>query len=146
MKLRVVTPLAFAVEVDDVAHVRAEDATGAFGIQPHHASLVTMLSASVVVWRDATGGEHYVAVRGGVLATTRDGVEIATREAVTGDDLVALQRDVVARFRHEEQVEAAARGGAARLETAAIRRIYEYIRGEKPRLAMTGQENGDDHR
>ena len=38
-------------------------------------------------WRNG-GGEHYVAVRGGVLRV-RDGkvVEIATREAVVNDDL-----------------------------------------------------------
>jgi F-type H+-transporting ATPase subunit epsilon len=146
MKLRVTTPIAFAVETDDVRHVRAEDATGAFGIQDHHAPFITMLTVSVVAWRDGAGLEHYVAVRGGVLSAKQDVVEVATREAVTGDDLAQLEHDVIARFRREAQTEQAARGGAARLETAAIRRIYEYIRGERPRLAMTGEENGDDHR
>lgn len=146
MRLRVTTPLELAVEIEDVRHVRAEDATGAFGIQQHHAPLVTILAISVVTWRDAGGCEHHVAVRGGVLSVRAGVVEIATREAVTGDDLVQLERAVIARFRREEQVEQSARGGAARLETTAIRRIYEYIRGERPRLVMTGEENGDAQR
>lgn len=141
MKLRVATTLVLAVDATDVRHVRAEDATGGFGIQPRHAPIVTVLVPSVVTWRDRGGAEHHVAVRGGVLLVKADAVEIATREAVTGDDLAQLERDVVARFRRDEEVEHAARGGAARLETAAIRRIYEYIRGERPRLATAeGQE------
>ncbi len=140
MKLRVTTPLQFAVDTDDVRHVRAEDATGVFGIQPHHAPIVTVLAVSVVIWRDGRGAEHYLAIRGGVLAAAADIVEIATHEAVTGDDLAQLERDVIARFRREERVEQTARAGAARLETAAIRRIYEYIRGERPRFATTGEE------
>lgn len=146
MRLRVTTPLQFALDVDEVRHVRGEDATGAFGIQPRHAPFVTMLAMSVVTWRDRDGHEHYVAVRGGVLAARNGIVEIATREAVIGDDLEQLEREVLERFRREEQTEQAARGGAARLETAAIRRIYEYIRGEKARLPITDKENGDEQR
>ena len=142
MRLRVTTPFEFAVDVDGVRHVRAEDATGSFGIQPHHAPLTTILAISVVTWRDADAREHHVAVRGGVLLVSGDVVVVATRDAVIGDDLVQLERDVVARFRREEVGEQTARGGAARLETAVIRRIYEYIRGERVRLSI-GEENGN---
>ena len=143
MKLRVTTPLLFAVDVEDVRHLRVEDATGGFGIQRGHASFVTILAVSVATWRDADGREHYVAVRGGVLSGAGDVVAIATREAVTGDDLVRLERDVVARFRREQQIEQSARGGAARLETAVIRRISEYVRGERPRFITPAEEDVD---
>ena len=143
MKLRVTTPLLFPVDVEDVRHVRVEDATGAFGIQRGHASFVTILAVSVATWRDADGREHYIAVRGGVLSVARDVVAIATREAVTSDDLAQLEHDVVARFRREELVEQSARGGATRLETAVIRRISEYVRGERPRFITPGAEDGD---
>lgn len=146
MKLRVTTPLAFAVDVDGVRHVRAEDATGTFGIQRGHAPFVTILAVSVATWRDADGREHHVAVRGGVLSVSGDVVAIATREAVTGDDLGQLERDVIARFRGEEQIEHAARGGAARLETAVLRRISDYVRGERPRYITPGEEDGDARR
>jgi len=142
MKLHVITPIAFAVEADGVRHVRVEDATGGFGIQRGHAAFVTIVATSVVTWRDADGREHHVAVRGGVLSVFGDVVGIATTEAVTGDDLAQLERDVIARFRREEVVERTARGGVARLETAVIRRIYEYVRGERPRLVTPDQEQG----
>ena len=53
MRLTVTTPLAIVVEADDVAHLRAEDETGAFGILPGHADFLTALAVSVVTWRDS---------------------------------------------------------------------------------------------
>ena len=44
MKLRITLPTAVVAEFDDVLHVRAEDASGAFGILPRHADLLTVLA------------------------------------------------------------------------------------------------------
>ena len=44
MRLTVTTPLAIVAEADDVAHLRAEDDTGAFGILPGHADFLTALA------------------------------------------------------------------------------------------------------
>ncbi len=67
MKLNVSTPLAIVVDADDLVYLRAEDETGAFGILPGHADFLTALAVSVMTWRDRTGVEHYIAVRGGIL-------------------------------------------------------------------------------
>ena len=129
MKLAVSTPLAIVVEAGDVAHVRGEDATGAFGILPGHADFLTVLATSVVTWRDPRGSEHYVAVRGGVLEV-RDGnaVAIATREAVVGDDLHMLESKVLVEFERRLAEEQTARADAQRLYSAAIRQIIRYLR------------------
>ena len=71
IQLTITTPTAVAVQADGVAHVRAEDETGAFGILPGHADFVTALTPSVVSWRDADGREGHCAVRGGVLLAKR---------------------------------------------------------------------------
>ena len=82
MRLQVVTPLEVAVDADDVASLRAEDTTGAFGILPRHADFVTSLAISVVTWHDVAGAEHRIAVRGGVLRVQNgDFIQIATRQA-----------------------------------------------------------------
>jgi F-type H+-transporting ATPase subunit epsilon len=131
MKLTVATPLAIVVETDDVAHLRAEDETGTFGILPGHADFLTVLAVSVVSWRDAGGREHFAAVRGGMLAM-EDGKEIsiATPEAVAGDDLHRLEAEVLADFRHRLAEEEEARSGAQRLYLAALRQIVRYLRPE----------------
>lgn len=129
MRLTVDTPLATIVSADDVRHVRAEDASGAFGILPGHADFLTALAISVLTYRDATGREHYVAVRGGMLrASAGKRVVVATPEAVASDDLHRLEPDVLERFRRELEEERAARTDAERLRLAALRQIIHLLR------------------
>jgi F-type H+-transporting ATPase subunit epsilon len=145
MRLLVTTPTAVMVDAAEVAHVRAEDETGAFGILPGHADFVTVLAISVITWRDRAGKEHYVAVRGGVL-TVRDGqlVEVASREAVGEDTLRRLGKSVLERFRSEAQQEAEARFSSGRIHLAAIRQIQRYLeagRQSAPRGAFPGSRD-----
>ena len=135
MRLLVLTPEAPVVD-GDVAHVRAEDDSGSFGVLPGHANLVTALAISVLAYRSPDGREQFVAVRGGLL-TVSGGVrvQVLTREAVTGDDLAALERDVLARFRRSEAAEERARSGAGKLETTLLRRVADYVHVEGSRRA-----------
>jgi F-type H+-transporting ATPase subunit epsilon len=147
MKLAVATPLAIVVEVNEVMQLRAEDETGAFGILPGHADFLTALSLSVVTWRDPTGREHHVAVRGGTLEV-RGGktIRIATREAVADDNLSRLETEVLATFRRRTQDEAKARIDAQRLYLAAIRQICRFLKpehaSELPGAAVLLPEDG----
>ena len=137
MRLSVSTALALITDSDAVAHVRAEDETGAFGILPGHADFLTALSLSVVSWRDLKGGEHHLAVRGGMLEVCNGNlVTIATREAIAGDDLNWLQTEVLATFRRRTDEEKKSRTDAQRLYLAAIRQICRYLRA--PSAAAPG--------
>ncbi len=129
MKLVITTPTAVVVNADNLRHVRAEDSTGGFGIQQGHADFLTALAISVLLWRDAMGVEHYAAVRGGALRV-RGGqsVEVATREAVVGDDLRNLREVVLTQMAKNAETEQAARLGALGLQQAAIQQIYRYLR------------------
>jgi F-type H+-transporting ATPase subunit epsilon len=143
VRLTVTTPLAIIVEAGDVAHLRAEDETGAFGILSGHADFLTALAVSVVSWRDRQGAEHYIAVRGGMLAV-RGGqmIIIATPEAVIGDDLHQLESEVTVRFRRQLEEERAARIDAQRLYLAAMREICRLLRASEltatPGAGVTG--------
>ena len=129
MRLIVTTPTAIALDESSVRHVRAEDASGGFGIEAGHADFLTTLSICVVRWRNGGGVEHYLAVRGGVLRV-REGkvVEISTREAVVDDDLGHLRGEVLATMTEGIEAELSARSGLLSLEQAAIRQIYRYLR------------------
>ena len=80
MRLVITTPAQVMVDVADIRSLRAEDATGWFGIRPGHGDLLTVLQPSVMSWVGGDEIERFAALRGGVL-TVRDGnlVEIATR-------------------------------------------------------------------
>ena len=132
MRLTIATPLAIVIEASNVAHLRAEDDTGAFGILPGHADFLTALSVSVASWRDDRGAEHHVAVRGGMLEVSDgDAIAIATPEAVPGDDLHRLESEVLAKFRRQLDEEQAVRTDAQRLYLAAIRQIARFLRTER---------------
>jgi F-type H+-transporting ATPase subunit epsilon len=139
MKLAVATPLAIIAEAEDVAHLRAEDETGAFGILPGHADFLTALSLSVVSWRDLHGAEHHLAVRGGVLEV-RGGhaISIATREAVADDNLHRLETEVLATFRRRNEEDVTARTDAQRLYLAAVRQISRFLRSDHAPAAPAG--------
>lgn len=145
MRLRVATPMAVVVDAPDAVAIRAEDGSGHFGILPGHIDFLTVLEPSVVTWRDEQGREHFVAVRGGIL-TVQEGrtVEVATREAVAGDDLVALQAGVLASMRAEEQAEERERAHAARLHAAFIQQMTRYLRsGTATRGPGRGRHTAD---
>jgi F-type H+-transporting ATPase subunit epsilon len=129
VRLTIATPQAVLLRQDDIAALRAEDESGAFGIMPGHVPFLTVLAPSVVSWRDGAGRESHCAVRGGLL-TVRGGQEIgiATREAFLGDDIARLEetlRHEIASAAERERVE---RVAAAQLQAAAIRRIIGLLR------------------
>ncbi len=80
-------------------------------------------------WKRGDGTRHYCAVRRGVLSVTAGcDIAIATREAVTGDDLATLDEVVLGRFRTDLETERAGRVESTRLQLNAIRRIVSQLR------------------
>jgi F-type H+-transporting ATPase subunit epsilon len=130
MKLRITTPLEIVLDRDDVTALRAEDASGGFGIWPAHADFLTSLTISVVSWKTQAGARQYCATRRGVFSVDGgDVISIATREAVLGDDLATLRETVLARFRADIEAERTERVNSTRLELSAIRQIVSRLRG-----------------
>lgn len=132
MRLRIVTPLSVVIDEDGVLALRAEDATGSFGILPHHADFLTSLVISVVSWESNDGTRHHCAVRRGVLSV-RGGqdIAVATREAVPGDDLATLDKTVLARFRTDIENERTEHVENTRLQLNAIRQIMSHLRPDR---------------
>jgi F-type H+-transporting ATPase subunit epsilon len=139
MKLTVLTPLAVALDIDGIRRLRAEDASGEFGIRPGHEDFLTLLEVSVLDYTDAGGAMHYVAVKGGIL-TVEGGtrVEVLTEEAVRGDDLRELEATALEAFRQRTHSERAASTGLARLHVALMRQLEGFLRpGAAPKGGVT---------
>lgn len=139
MRLVIATPTGIAVDNRDVASVRAEDASGSFGILEGHADLLTALSVCVVSWRDKSGAQRFRAVRRGTLAV-RNGseVSIATREALVGDNLERLESVVLHEFRQAAEAEIASRAANLQMQMAVVRQIIRYLRPQKRGLLGDG--------
>ncbi len=126
MRLRIVTPLQIVAD-EDFTSLRAEDASGAFGIMAQHAAFLTTLTVSIVSWR-LDKVEQFCALRGGTLTVSGGScVTITTREAIRGDSLATLDADVLARFRHEIEGERAEHIESLQLQLNAIRRMVSRL-------------------
>ncbi len=139
MRLLITTPTSVVVDAENVVAVRAEDESGSFGILKGHADLLTALTISIVRWRESDGREHYCAVRHGVLSVTNGNeVAVATREAISGDDLDQLEEVVLAEFRQAREAERTARTESLKLQMNAIRQIVRYLRPDRPGIFGDG--------
>ncbi len=129
MRLRITTPLSIVVDEDGILVLSVEDASGGFGIQPHHADFLTSLAIAVVSWESGDGTRRYCAVRGGVLTVTAgQDIAIATREAIAGDDLATLDDTILRRFHDDIDAEREDRVDSTRLQLNAIRQIVRHLR------------------
>jgi len=139
MKLRISTPLDEPIVIDDVAHLRAEDESGSFGILENHACLITVVGTSVLSWRRHDDSEGHCAVRAGIVNLS-DGhrISVTAREAILGDSLENLEDAVLVRFRRREAEERSERADIERLRISAIRRICGYLSDEPVSLAPVG--------
>lgn len=129
MRLLITEPMRVVLDDAEVTSVRAEDASGSFGILPGHADLVTALTPSVVAWQQADGRTRWCAVRRGVLSVSAGhDVLIATRQAECGDDPARLEETVRARLEETRESERQARVAATKMHSAAIREIIRILR------------------
>ncbi len=136
MRLHIASPTAIVVDCD-VVSVRAEDASGSFGILNGHADFLTVLEVSVVSWRTADGKSGYCAVRNGILTVSggKD-VAVATREAHVGDDLEQLEAVVLAGYRQHREAERTSRTASAKLRMQAIRHMVEALQGGSKEIGL----------
>jgi F-type H+-transporting ATPase subunit epsilon len=134
LQLIISTPARLLIDVDNVRSLRAEDESGAFGVLPGHADLLTVLPPSVVRWAAHDGTTRYCALSGGVLRVAGGKrVAIACRRGAVGDDLLALQTEIEALRSAELDADRRARVEQTRLHARALRQLMRYLRsGGRP--------------
>ena len=138
LDLTIATPLDMAVNHEAAGSLRAEDESGAFGIRPGHADFITMLAPSVVRWVAPDGKRRYCAVDGGVMTVSGGRtVAVACREAIVGDSLERLEREVARVRAAQLDAERRVRVETVRLHAQAVRQILRYLRGP---VVPDGQE------
>lgn len=129
LRLTIATPASLLVDVQDVRSVRAEDASGAFGVLPGHADLLTVLPPSVVRWTREGEATRYCALSGGVLTVSGGRtVAVACRRGALGDDLARLEADVAAARAAELDADRRARVEQLRLHARALRQLMHFLR------------------
>lgn len=129
LQLLISTPQRVLVQADDILSLRAEDASGSFGLLPGHVDFLTVLVPTVMRWKHADGRLGYCAVEGGVLCLQGGRVELACRHGVLGDDLPQLEERVRAAREQQRDLARRARVEHLQLHTRAVRQLVRYLRG-----------------
>lgn len=128
LSLKVSTPLQIIVDAPDVVSFRGEDKSGGFGILPGHVDLLTVLTSSVIRWRQSGSTWNFCALRGGVLTVAGGtSIRIACRQGVVGTDLERLEDEVKAQERAESEAARKIRVEQAKLHARAIRQIMLHL-------------------
>lgn len=97
-----------------------------------------MLAPSVVRWVAPDGARGFCAVDGGVMTVTGGrAVAIACREAIAGDSLEWLEREVARVRAAQLDAERRVRVETLRLHAQAVRQMLRYLRGP---LVPDGQD------
>ena len=116
------------VAKERISSLEAADASGRFGIWPHHAPFFTVLAPCVLIYRSEGGGEQYAAVDGGVLLVETGRASIASREALTSphlEDVAGKARALLAARRAQERSTSSA---FAELEASLARQLGQLER------------------
>jgi len=132
LHLTIATPARVLFDSAEVVALRAEDATGSFGILPGHAAFLTVLAPSVLRWHAANGIEQFCAVKEGVLRVSGGHeISIACREGVmgtSGTSLEVLEAQVDAARAAQLDAVRRARVDETRLHAQAVRQLLRYLR------------------
>jgi len=132
LHLTIATPARVLFDGTEVVALRAEDATGSFGILPGHAAFLTVLAPSVLRWHATDGVEHFCAVKEGVLRVSGGHeIAIACREGVmgaSGTSLEVLEAQVDAARAAQIDAVRRARVDETRLHAQAVRQLLRYLR------------------
>lgn len=144
LHLLISTPQQVLVDCADVLSLRAEDASGCFGLLPGHVDFLTVLTPSVLRWQHVGGAQGFCAVRGGVLSLSGRELRIACREGVIGDHLDVLEARIHASRTAQLDSARQARVEHLRLHTQAVRQLVRYLRpeGVAP-LHLDGERDGE---
>ena len=129
LQLLISTPQQVLVDAADLRSLRAEDASGSFGLLPGHVDFLTVLVPTVVRWQHADGRAGFCAVGGGVLCLQGGRIELACRDGVLGEDLPQLQERVIAAREQQRDLARRARVEHLQLHTRAVRQLVRYLRG-----------------
>jgi F-type H+-transporting ATPase subunit epsilon len=113
-----------------ITSLSAADASGWFGLLPHHQKFVTLLIPCVLTFRDEDGRERYAAADGGVLLLEGDHISITTREAVVADRLEDVADAAHAMLETRRERESAARAEFAGLRASLLLELTRAEKGE----------------
>lgn len=118
-------------QVADVVSFVAQDASGSFGIQAHHARALTCLVFGLARYRTNESDWHYVALPGGVLYFRDNELFVNCRQFALGENFDAVSTALRDEIAAEERQLDALRRSLQQLEEQMFKRLWDMQRGSE---------------
>lgn len=125
--------------IQDVTHVEkiegvrsfvGEDSSGAFGILPDHASMMTTLEMGLARFRQGDDHWQYLAQAGALLDFRDNLLTISSRHYLRSDNYLEISRDLKLKLLAEEEKLHTIKHSLQRMEKEIFKRMWELGRGE----------------
>ena len=108
-----------------VKKIIGEALNGSFCLLPAHIDFVTILVPGIFYTVSEDNVETYLAVNEGILIKTGSEVTVTTRNAVPGEDLDSLKKQVAQDFQKINEQDRHARNVLQKLEADFVRRFLD---------------------
>ena len=89
--------------VEDITSFVAMDESGSFGMQAHHARMITVLDYGLARYQRANGDRCYIALPGGILYFTNNNLYISTRRFLLDADYQRISAGLIEQLLKEEE-------------------------------------------
>ena len=109
--------------IESVVSFVGADASGEFGIQPHHQRFLTVLDYGLARFRGRVGPWHYLACPGAILYFADDELFLNTRRYLCDDDYGRISTALAGQLAQEEQALKSVKDNLQRLEQELFRRL-----------------------
>ena len=123
MHLKILLPFQVFLDETKVASLTVESSGGSLGLLPHRLDCTAALSPGILIYKNESGQEFYIATDNGVLVKTGFEVFISVRKAILGLNLGELQKAVKETFLKETTEELKMRNAMVAMESHFIRRL-----------------------
>ena len=123
MHLKILLPFQVFLDETGVASLVVESIAGSLGLLPHRLDCTAALTPGILIYKNESGREVYIATDDGVLVKTGFQVFVSVRNAILGLNLADLQKTVKEKFLKETSEELKMRNAMEAMESNFIRRL-----------------------
>lgn len=123
MTLNISLPSGIFLEEKNISQIVAESDVGSFGILPQRLDCLASLVPGILIYRNKSHDEKFIAVDKGVLIKSGLNVHISVRSAVAGTGLKKLHEEVIQDFMNYSSQDKSVRKIMAKMESSFIQRL-----------------------
>lgn len=123
MNLKILLPYEIFLEQEQVSRMVLDTYQGYYGIWPNRLDFSAAIAPGILTYQVKDRPETYLALDEGIAVKTGAQVTISVRNAISGNELGKLKREIEKMMNEIEDQEVEVRKVIAKLETGFIRKL-----------------------